>query len=212
MKLEYFINDCKGLDFEARQEEYCQSKKQTRIKNKLIDFVRTTGKSPEDIVLEQERLNNIIKLIKRIKKHLGDDYRIFHMIIIQGFKQSYVAKRTGLSQSEISRIYNKSLNKVRDKFKNIAGSLLYQDYIDALTPYSSVREASEAKTKIRYPSEFLSNLSVGGRKGKRVWINHTKCATLDYLDDCFKDNRTCCTYCEKCKNKKALERGRKINE
>lgn len=191
-------------DFLARSQDYNQQRKQARIVAKLSDYI-PTALSPEEIVLEQERLAGVLALVREIRSVLDDEsLTVFWHIAVQGRSQEYTAQILHITQPAVSRRYHKAITILRERLGDTARELAR----DALSAQPSSAVAHTPKEMIRYPSEFLSRLCIGGRRGKRVWITHTKCATGDYLDECFGDKKTCCAYCEQCKNKKMKERCR----
>lgn len=190
-----------SFDFHARREDYNQQRKQVRVVSRLSDYVASA--SPEEIVLEQERLADVLALVKNIRTILDDEsFNVFWLVTVQGLPQERVAATLHITQPAVSRRYRRALKMLRERFDGAARELA----MDALSAKPSIKVAHKPKEMIRYPSEFLSHLCIGGRKGKRVWITNTVCATGDYLDECFGDDKTCCAYCERCKNRKMKER------
>lgn len=182
------------LGYHADSQAYAQYTKNKRVCSKLQDYI-TGSMNPEDIVCEQERLEEVKEIIEKIINTLPDKQsKVFQLIIIEGKKQEEAGKELNCRHQNISYHLKNAIAFIKEKFDL---SSLHQNLITS----QPTSDLGDVKYKIRYPSEFLSKLSTGGHKGKRVWVTNKKCVMDGYLDEAFGDTKTTCEYCPKCVNK-----------
>lgn len=196
------------LEFHQWQEDAEQGRKRdaivSTVKHNMHNSLGVlTTKTPEEIILEEERQSEILEMLEGVREVVGErDYQILTLYVVDKWTQQRIAKHFGLSQPAVFKVLHKV---IREKIAN--ASYNYPQYFtilcrDNLLPMQSQLEAHSPETR-GYPFEFLQKVSVSGtwhtRQNKRTYVSKDMCLLPEYFEEAFKDNNTVCPICEKCK-------------
>ena len=184
-KLQNFLN----LDLIG--DERNQEKAINRIYKKLGE---TSGivRSPEDYVCEQERQEDIKRILRKLQQNLPSDiWYIMVQYVIYRKNQESLSKELKISQQAISKKIKRAVI--------LASRIITSSEYEECFAYHSHFEADKAEIKIKYPADFFSKFP--------------RCKLHEYLDDSFGDDKTiCCGYCGNgCNNKVMKRRGETNN-
>lgn len=148
----------------------------TDNKKPLPQDYQREPRNPLDIIVENERLEGLCSEIVELKKKLSKENWAIVTMISKGYTTTKIGNILGISHQAVS----KRIATIR----RIAEPL--REY---LVSEPSTFEASTPSVKIEYPMD-------AARK------NHRHCEMPEYLRECFHDDKTLCSYCEKCTRKK----------
>jgi|GEM_PF-5269733 len=180
------------MDWEKQKDQH---RNDLVIKKQLIgECLEKLSVTPEDILVEQERLEEIIQLVLFIKNTLSEkEFDILWLSTVEGWTQDKIAKKYNTYQKNISRILKKTQKCCLRLLSNptILSSLFRepQSKLEAHSPES-----------IGYPYEFLQDINDGGewkncgRSGKKYYTK-SKCALPEYFEGAFGDSTTVCSLC-----------------
>jgi hypothetical protein len=201
------------LEFQDWQEKAEQGRKQNSLakviqKNMYNSYHTLYNESPEDIVLEMERQEEICKSLNTIREILGDrDYSILMCYAVQRMKHKTICRKYNLDRSTVTKILN-SIHKRTKRYtsKNSGCSDAFSK--ENLLPNESTLEAS-APTVNGYPFEFLQHISTTGKwvtyRGREKYKPLDVCLVPEYLEKSFGDKNTACTFCgDKCRRKETI--------
>jgi len=162
----------------------------------LIQYYGTdSGQSPEEILLEKERRETIVNLMKRVMKVLGKRDRKVLWLYIKGYTQSDIGNHIGITQQAVEKRLKNIPKKLRKK--------LSQHYLTLTKAYlldnPSVKEAGTPREYLGWPCSFSQKIAVEGTwkylNGYKRWKTQTECRMLQYLPK----NTSCCFCGIKCK-------------
>ncbi len=124
------------------------------------------------------------------------------------FLATEVVRLAGTSRGRHSKTYA-DLCEELDRRYELRESL--KSLFVLLTPPESRKEADSKLSMPAYTFERVMQIGEGMRQGiqdgKKVMKTIVKCRLPEYLQETFKDKRTCCTLCATCKRKRDV-RGR----
>jgi len=213
------------LEFAQWQEETEQGRKRDAIvlmiKNNMYNSLSVlTTKTPEEIVLEEEKQSEILEMLSSIREVIGDrDYKILTLYVVDKLTQQRIAKSFNLTQQQVNKILlysiKRRINQKRCNYPQYFTILCREN----LLPKQSQLEARSPETK-GYPFEFLQKVSVSGswqirqkkyaitlqngntvkgKIGKRTYVSNSICLLPEYFKESFRDKKTVCPICDKCK-------------
>ena len=195
-----------GISKLDQEEVNSGTKKDTRIRTALSDYLREPTEPLEDIC-EQERTKVLLALIRKIKHELSpSESLVFTLVIAQGRTKDYVVKFLGISYATYFRLL-KSVQEYLQKFNT--------DEYKWLNESSSYVEAKKPKDMLRYPMDHFREFYEGQTNKQGNYITH--CRIERYLDECFHDESTTCSLCDRvelpcafdsCKNSCMKKRGK----
>lgn len=164
------------LEFLSWEEDRNQVNSQNLRIEKLIDTLENPyGDTPEDILIENERIDTLSKLLLQIKNRVQDKkYNIFIYRYIEGYSQADIAEILEVSHQYVSQVI-KELNTILKEFNT-------EELKDYLLPKQSTAVAHKPNILIRYPFEFTANLK--------------PCKMDEYLPE-----SVICNWCSNCTNK-----------
>lgn len=177
------------LDWKSDIETYRQEK---RIRKRIIDeYVVKFARTPEEVILDAEKIEEINALLAEIKGSLStQEWDILYMSAVEGRTQEQIAQKYECDQATVSR----KLQHVREvcikiaEKTNISGEVFYEK--------ESTLEA-HSPTTLGYPHEFLQHINTGGywwtkRDGKKIFISRDECRIPEYAKAkcslCFDNN------------------------
>lgn len=160
----------------------------------IDDYLEKSSVTPEEIVLEKERMESIVDLVNLLKKNLSEKaFDILWLSVVEGWTQEKIAGKYGTYQQNISRIIEKTQKTCVSLLPNptIVQELFRepQSILVAHTPESA-----------GYPHEFLQDVNNGGewkscgRSGKR-WVTKSICRLPEYFQESFNSSSVVCPLC-----------------
>ena len=171
------------LNAAAITEDSKYTKRDERVRGKLVDYLRAS-RDPLDYICEQEEKQEILEFIRRIPLELSD---VFYLSVIKGESNETICDFLGV---HLSTVYRK-LDKLQEWFSEHRSEL-------TLGSHESTLEAHAPRDFIRYACEFYKDYYEGRVNRQGNYITH--CRVERYLDGAFGDDKTCCGMCEKCSN------------
>jgi DNA-binding CsgD family transcriptional regulator/ribosomal protein L32 len=183
-------------------DDWKQQNKWYKQNNKIIEYctdnyIKENAKTPEEIILEGERLSELFALVAYLKQVLKPKaFDVLWNYCVLGKTQDQIASEYNITQQAINKflknIYKKVVILVSEKI----------NYVDILLPNESTKEADSPET-LGWQHEFLQKCNDGGywyifKNGKRKYISRKKCK-LPELNKCeFNgDKNIWCTICSK---------------
>jgi len=159
-------------------------------------YIGLYGRKPDDILIEQENLNEILKLIVEIKSILlPEEYRLLNLWTVKKLSFEQIAERQGSYKMKIHR----NIMKIKKKLLQYAEK---NKYIvkDILTSRASKRTAKSPSQKVGFIHEYLQQVAVNGcwktrRDGRKEFVSETLCKVPEGLHASFRDTKTYCPIC-----------------
>ena len=183
------------LDFLQFEEERDQQRKQEVRKREwetycLDDYTRYYGSSPEDILVDQERVTEIANFLREIWYKLKESQRVvLYLSVIEGRTQHDIGKMLGVSQQRVSMIFK----QIQDK----AGIC---DDIKECLYTNQTGYHNNHLTEMGFPFEIAMRTNIGGkfhvRNGRSRYVSKTECRLPQYFEECFHDKNTVCPLCD----------------
>lgn len=160
------------------------------------------ARSAEDEFFEslgQQSVSDVLELMMENLVLTEDELSILSRWVLDSESQASIAKERGITQQAIA----KTMSNIKEKARNFIESstepnelLASIAYRAATTiPKSSRKDAGSAKHKVRWPSEFLMNVSIDGQWVRNKYKLRNHCVLPEYLQSCFGDNETKCGLC-----------------
>lgn len=183
------------LSFDDWEKQSKQHRTDMLIKRVSIsEYLLNTSVTPEDVLLEKERMEEISRLVILLKDNLSEkSFDILWLYAVEKWTQGEIAEKYSTYQRNISRILDKIQKTCLKLLSN--GTITSELFRE---PQSKL-EAHSPETA-GYPHEILQNCNDGGewkrcgRNGLR-WITKSTCRLLDYLEESFGDDLTTCGIC-----------------
>ena len=144
-------------------------------KKPLPEDYAKVPRDPADILVEQEREEALQEALVALRDRLSEDNWEVLVMVTKGMTYDEIGERMGITHQAVS----KRLNTIR-KYAEGLDELLRSD--------PPIYEAGSPTVKVAYPMDAAMK-------------NQRKCKMPEYLAETFKDDKTCCCYCEKCKRK-----------
>ncbi|WP_371380732.1 RNA polymerase sigma factor [Sporomusa aerivorans] len=160
----------------------------------MDEYLVMTAVTPEDVLLEKERMEEIAELLQLIKRNLSEkQFDILWLYSVEGWTQEEIAKKYETYHMKISRALKKT--------HEICAKIILDPTIvqELFRDPQSKLEAHSPETA-GYPYEMLQECNNGGewkncgRSGKR-WVSKSICRIPEYLQDSFGDLSTTCGLC-----------------
>lgn len=161
------------LNIDAANEEREQKTYQDRVLNKLSQNYGV-ARSPEEILLEKERFDTIIRVLQKLKNAIPEDlWHVMVQVAVCNKTQTAIARELKVNKSTISRKIKKAVL--------LASRLVSTSEYKECFVKSSEKEADTPEIKIKYPADFISG---------------SHCQMHEYLNNSFGDVGTLCGgYC-----------------
>ena len=132
-------------------------------------------RDPADILVEKEREDALQKALVSLREQLSEDNWKVIVMVTKGMTYDEIGERMGITHQAVS----KRLNTIRK----------YAEGLDVLLRADSpIYEAGSPVVKVAYPMDAAMKFQ-------------RKCKIPEYLAERFRDDKTVCSYCEKCKRK-----------
>jgi predicted DNA-binding protein YlxM (UPF0122 family) len=189
------------LKLEAHSEDSKADAKQYNLLMRrgavLVEsYIGIYGKMPDEMLIEQENLNEMLKLVADIKAILlPEEYKLLYLWTVRKFSFEQIAKRQGTYKMQIHR----RLMKIRKKLLQYAEK---NKYIvkDILISRASKQTAKSPSLTVGLIHEYLQHVAVNGRwkirrDGRKEFVSQTLCKLPEELHASFKDTKTCCPLC-----------------
>lgn len=184
---------------------------QERISRKLVRKMKRYRdfdyeRSPEDILIEQEEIKELMYAFLRLRKEVGTS-SMKRLMLRYGLrmKVSDIAKHFGEYKMLTSRRLKKSLGIAQQVLSElIAQSVLDED---VLRPSIRSYEAKTPTIKVNYPFDSARKTFKRMYKYAGEQRPMTTCKAVEYLDESFGDNQTICNFCgNQCTRLKDMEK------
>ena len=211
--MEFFCSNSDELfkiqEFDNRMsfKEFNQERISMRLVRKMkryreFDYER----SPEDILIEQEEIKELMYAFLRLRKEIGTS-SMKRLMLRYGLrmKVSEIAKHFGEYKMLTSRRLKKSLSVAQQVLSELIADGVLDE--DVLRPSIRYYEAKTPIIKVNYPFDSARETFKRMYKYAGEQRPMTTCKAIEYLDECFGDNKTICNYCGKqCSRLKDMEK------
>lgn len=211
--MEFFCSNSDELfkiqEFDNRMsfKEFNQERISMRLVRKMkryreFDYER----SPEDILIEQEEIKELMYAFLRLRKEIGTS-SMKRLMLRYGLrmKVSEIAKHFGEYKMLTSRRLKKSLSVAQQVLSELIADGVLDE--DVLRPTLRHYEAKTPIIKVNYPFDSARETFKRMYKYAGEQRPMTTCKAIEYLDECFGDNKTICNYCGKqCSRLKDMEK------
>ena len=211
--MEFFCSNSDELfkiqEFDNRMsfKEFNQERISMRLVRKMkryreFDYER----SPEDILIEQEEIKELMYAFLRLRKEIGTS-SMKRLMLRYGLrmKVSEIAKHFGEYKMLTSRRLKKSLSVAQHVLSELIADGVLDE--DVLRPAIRHYEAKTPIIKVNYPFDSARETFKRMYKYAGEQRPMTTCKAIEYLDECFGDNKTICNYCGKqCSRLKDMEK------
>jgi len=173
----------KYIELEAHTEECKMFAKQAKYLEKMdiVDMLDQYSKTPEEVVLEKEKIEEIEGLLKEIKGILTtDEFDILWMSAVDGISQENIAKKYNTYHQDISRKCESITQKCAKYLEN------RRTFIEDIFIPPQSKLTAHSPTVRGYPFEMLQLVSVEGhwrvnQKGHRIYVSKTACLIPEYI-------------------------------
>jgi len=189
------------LQLEAHSEDSKSDAKQYNLLMRrgtvLVEhYIDIYGRIPDDILIEEENLIEMLKLVMEIKSILlPEEYRLLYLWTVRRCSFEQIAERQDTYKMKIHR----DIMKIRKKLLQYAEK---NKYIvkDILTSRASKQTAKSPSQTVGFIHEYLQHVAVNGRwkkrrDGRSEFVSETLCKVPEGLSTSFKDTKTCCPIC-----------------
>ena len=197
------------LDLDYIRMRKNQNIKQAKICGRLADneiskALPLYAISPEDLLIEKERLASIVRFLSFVKSTIGSiPFQIFVEFVIFKESQSSLAEKYHCSRSGISMSIWRSRLKVYEALELLPSKkVLLQECYDSLV-YSSPIIEHDKSSKIGFVFESLRSVCVDSywrvnpKTKKKRFVCKTRCMLPEYINN----PDVVCTLCKKCSRK-----------
>ena len=176
------------------------SKKLVRKMKRYRDF--DYERSPEDILIEQEEIKELMYAFLRLRKEVGTS-SMKRLMLRYGF--SDIAKHFGEYKMLTSRRLKKSLGIAQQVLSELIAQGVLDE--DVLRPSIRCYEAKTPTIKVNYPFDSARQTFKRMYKYAGEQRPMTTCKAIEYLDESFGDNQTICNFCgNQCTRLKDMEK------
>ncbi|MDT8900911.1 sigma-70 family RNA polymerase sigma factor [Anaeroselena agilis] len=169
---------------------------------KVAPHIRLYSASPEEVLLEKERLATIAEFYHNFKEHLSERYQtLLDLYIVSGWSLAKVADEMGIERQTV----NSYLQKIQKKFRKWAYKdpkkipYIWGDIYDSLQ--GRVREVYHTSTSKPPGLPFESAMKVESAgwyttkqygQRKTIYGTKTECRLQEYFRSRFGDDITTC--------------------
>lgn len=187
------------MDFYEKRQDYLTWRHNAPLEEsyatKNIEYIlKQHSATPEEILVEKERQQEIIDLLLYIRATVGEEeFKILWLYVVEGLTQQQIAEKCHTYKQNISRILKRILEKVQkkcDKHPDFC-VVIWREHLFS----DPVKEAGSSKHKIDYPHEFLQAVNAGGHWQQGKYISGKECRIPEYLAEAFGDSETKCPIC-----------------
>jgi len=184
------------MDWEKQKDQH---RNDLVIKKQLIgECLEKLSVTPEDILVEQERLEEILQLVLFIKNTLSEkEFDILWLYAVEGWTYERIGEKYSIKKAAICRYLKRIFKKVN---KHVNFSYFNPTILSSLFREPQSKLEAHSPESIGYPYEFLQNINDGGewkncgRSGKKYYTK-SKCALPEYFEGAFGDSTTVCSLC-----------------
>ena len=164
------------------------------------------SRSPEDILIEQEEIKELMYAFLRLRKEVGTS-SMKRLMLRYGLrmKVSDIAKHFGEYKMLTSRRLKKSLGIAQRVLAELIANGVLDE--DVLRPNLRCYEAKTPTIKVNYPFDSARQTFKRMYKYAGEQRPMTTCKAVEYLDESFGDNQTICNFCgNQCTRLKDMEK------
>jgi predicted DNA-binding protein YlxM (UPF0122 family) len=159
------------------------------IKSALLDeYLIQTAVTPEEVLLEKERMEEIAALLQLIKGNLSEkQWDILWLYSVEGWTYEEIGIKYGIKRAAICRYIRRITEKLNKLVNNSGANPTISE--ELFREPQSKLEAHSPETA-GYPYEIMQNCSMTGewkscgRNGKR-WVSKVTCRIPEYLKESF---------------------------
>lgn len=191
------------MSFKEFDQERISKKLVRKMKRyRVFDYER----SPEDILIEQEEIKELMYAFLRLRKEVGTS-SMKRLMMRYGLrmKVSDIAKHFGEYKMLTSRRLKKSLGIAQQVLSELISNGVLDE--DVLRPSIRCYEAKTPVIKVNYPFDSARQTFKRMYKYAGEQRPMTTCKAIEYLDEAFGDNQTICNFCGKqCTRLKDMEK------
>lgn len=156
---------------------------------KLIDYAPQIN-DPLESLLRKEHQEAVYDALDYLFEVLCDDDMTTWSMVANGRTDEEIAEYLGISLDSLPYRY--------ERIRSYADGI--QRLLRSDTPQYF---AASPKVKVRYPMDAARHHGIGGHQGKKRWVTSERCVLPEYFRECFGDDATICTLCERrCDNAK----------
>jgi predicted DNA-binding protein YlxM (UPF0122 family) len=160
------------------------------IKSALLDeYLIQTAVTPEEVLLEKERMEEIAALLQLIKGNLSEkQWDILWLYSVEGWTYEEIGIKYGIKRAAICRYIRRITEKLNKLVNNSGANPTISE--ELFREPQSKLEAHSPETA-GYPYEIMQNCSMTGewkscgRNGKR-WVSKVTCRIPEYLKESFR--------------------------
>lgn len=164
------------------------------------------GMSPEDILIEKDERERMVYAVLKIKQRIG--IRGVQILVMKNafkIKLKDVAKTLGISYDYAVLLHRTNKRIAKDMLREMILEEILDE--DMFKSPRGVYYAKTPKTKVNYPFDSAKETFKRYYKRSKELRVATECKAVEYLDECFSDNKTICNVCGKqCTRKDMGER------
>jgi len=145
----------KYIELEAHTEECKMFAKQAKFLENMdiIDMIEQYSKTPEEVVLEKEKVEDIENVLREIKEILTpEEFDIIWMYAVDGMSQENIAKKYDINRSTISRKCDSITKKCTECFQN------RRTFIEDIFIPPQSKLTAHSPTVRGYPFELLQQV------------------------------------------------------
>ena len=160
------------------------------------------GKDPSNIIEEKDEYEDLCNCYRGCLELLNDrEIDVFLLHMIRGLTSEEVGKELGVT----GRTIRTCVKNIRDKISNEYPNL-YNDWKSIKTKMADINGNYSA---IGYLGTYYRNANLGAgwkrdnHEEKNIYVSKSGCRIPEYLEICFHDKNTKCSFCGyKCNRKK----------
>lgn len=210
--MEFFCSNSEELfkvhEFNNRMsfKEFDQELKTKKLVRKMkryreFDYER----SPEDILIERLEIVEMTYAFYQLRSKVGaSNMKRLMMRYGLRMKVTEIAKHFGEYKMQTSRRLKKAYGMAQEMLQQLIADGVLEE--DVLTPSVGYYEAKTPMVKVNYPFDSARETFKRMYKYAGEQRPMTTCKAIEYLDECFGDNKTICNYCgNQCSRKKSME-------
>ena len=186
------------LFMDENEKDIQQGRVRRKILNDFFDDNRV--QTPEEIVIEKETQEEVMRFFAWIREAIGDnEWELLVQYAVEHRSFKSIGEELGLTRQAIYARFENIKKKINGLLEYYPGDA--EIIREALLPPSSTLDA-QSPTHLGYPHEFLQNVNVGGHWGfrrntrRKVFVSDAKCLIPEYLAKSFGCSDVVCTLCD----------------
>lgn len=163
---------------------------------RLLDHDLTVD-SPEEMIVEKEKIEEQYQLIRELFSSLTDlERKVLWYNLGEEMSIRKVSALISVPKSTVQDAVKSGLDKISKLNIKINPDDIFYRKINI--------DASCHQSMPGYPTDLLRKVNIGGRwrnhHNKKVWVSYSKCMIKNFLKESFGDSETICNICSECKN------------